>query len=94
MGAEFPHTKKGWRGFPVNYRGAGGLVFRQVGTAFVAPNSDGGRVYDPIDGAVTVPIGDRDIPIVGRASAAVPERANTVARIIVNFMAGSFLFVR
>ena len=35
---------------------AAGLVFRQVGTTFVAPNWDGGGVYAPIDGAVTVPI--------------------------------------
>ena len=73
---------------------AAGLVFRQVGTTFVAPNLDGGRVYAPIDGAVTVPIRDRDIPLPGCARAAVLERANTVATIIVNFMAGSFLIVR
>ena len=70
--------------------GTGGLVLRQVGTTLVVPN---GRLYTPIDGAVTVPTADRDtIPVLGCATAAVLKRANTVATIVASFMAGSFPF--
>jgi hypothetical protein len=61
-------------------------VLRQVGTTFVVPN---GRLYTPVDGAVAVPTVDRDIPILGCARAAVLKRANTVATIVVSFMADS-----
>jgi hypothetical protein len=37
-----------------------GLVLLQVGTAFVTPTD--GQLYDPIDGAVTVPIDGPELP--------------------------------
>jgi hypothetical protein len=37
-----------------------GLVLFQVGTAFVTPTE--GQLYDPTDGAVTVPTVDPDLP--------------------------------
>ena len=42
------------------YLRTGGLVLFQVGTAFVTPTE--GQLYDPIDGAVTVPTVDPDLP--------------------------------
>lgn len=66
-------------------------MLRQVGTTFVVPN---GRLYTPIDGAVAVPTVDRDIPVLACARATVLKRANTVATIVVSFMAGSFLTVQ
>jgi hypothetical protein len=38
----------------------GGLMFRQVGTAFVTPTE--GQEYVPTDGAVTVPMDVPDVP--------------------------------
>ena len=35
----------------------------QVGTAFVTPTD--GQLYDPTDGAVTVPIESPDVPYIG-----------------------------
>lgn len=63
-----------------------------MGTAFVVPTD--GQLYDPTDGAVTVPTEVPDWPYVvvaDCAKAAVLERANAVAStILVNFMAGPF----
>jgi len=42
------------------YLRTGGLVFFQVGTAFVTPTV--GQLYDPTDGAVTVPTAVPDVP--------------------------------
>lgn len=58
-------------------------MLRQVGVTFVVPN---GRLYTPIDGAVAVPMVDRDIPVLAYARATVLKRANTVATIVVSFM--------
>jgi hypothetical protein len=38
----------------------GGLVLLQVGTAFVTPTE--GQLYEPTDGAVTVPMDVPDVP--------------------------------
>jgi hypothetical protein len=43
----------------VGYR-TRGLVLLQVGTAFVTPTD--GQLYDPTDGAVTVPTEVPDVP--------------------------------
>lgn len=42
------------------YLRTGGLVLRQVGTAFVTPTE--GQLYDPTEGAVTVPTDVPDVP--------------------------------
>ncbi len=42
------------------YLRTGGLVLFQVGTAFVTPTE--GQLYDPTDGAVTVPTVAPDVP--------------------------------
>ena len=69
-----------------------GLVFFQVGTAFVVPTD--GQVYDPTDGALVVPRQYGPGCARGCASAAALERANAVATtIVVSFMVVSFLVV-
>ena len=72
---------------------ASGVVLLQVGTALVVPTD--GQVYDPSDGAVTVPTGGTDcpklVPDPDWANAAVAERANAAASARgASFMAGSF----
>jgi hypothetical protein len=43
-----------------HYLRTAGLVLLQVGTAFVTPTD--GQLYDPTDGAVTVPMEVPDVP--------------------------------